>query len=75
MLLRRPNLVCRVLREGQIGCVHLLRYWAIVQLNLANVQGVVVSGSLREMFLQVLMRQKDQHYLRFFWKANEVDAA
>ncbi|XP_055623321.1 uncharacterized protein LOC129766749 [Toxorhynchites rutilus septentrionalis] len=34
---------------------------------------VAVSGDLREMFLQILMRSEDQHFLRFFWKANAGD--
>ncbi|XP_053686350.1 uncharacterized protein LOC128735897 [Sabethes cyaneus] len=36
---------------------------------------VAVSGDLREMFLQVLMRPEDQHLLRFFWKTNASDTA
>ncbi|XP_055604494.1 uncharacterized protein LOC129752749 [Uranotaenia lowii] len=35
---------------------------------------VAVSGDLREMYHQVLMRLQDQHCLRFFWKENPDDA-
>ncbi|XP_062707432.1 uncharacterized protein LOC134287995 [Aedes albopictus] len=36
---------------------------------------VAVSGDIREMYHQVLMRPVDQHCLRFLWKDNEDDTA